>query len=485
MSTGDCGNEQEEIDSGPIDGWMSQILTEEKGENKVDSVENIMEHIGSDIQVMEEDIVENPTKRIREDDEEGSWTKVERDRGKKLKQFKKDVFIWSREKLPKQFAIAKLFNSLGLTDINQIKYVNPYKIKIEVSTEECVGKLLECKDFQTKEWKVYSAMDVNISYGIIRDVDLELSEEEVSDAIKCPNDIQILSVKRLQRRDENSWMPSEVVKVGFRGSYLPSFINVDCLRAKVEPFVFPVTQCSNCWKFGHVKMRCSSKKIVCPKCTEDHNNCEVTTFKCVNCKGDHMALNRSCPVYTRERRVRQLMAEYNCTYHVACHMYVKPKPIDARTVKPSEDSKIDTSNHFSGLLPEESESYTPNSFPTLFTLTRPKSPQSSNRNKQSYSQVTGNTAKWGHRESSDRIPKQPAATDNDLGENVNNTREVHFDELITRLKNIIYMRNRSIQEKFYDVIKCCSKWLVLVLVDRMSEWPIVNQCLEFFFGLND
>ncbi|KAF9419250.1 hypothetical protein HW555_004177 [Spodoptera exigua] len=380
MATGDSDSMSEEEENNPDRGdrWMTNILMEEKGESQEDSVINVAETIHSEIKIMEEDMIAGPTKRGREEDEEGSWNKVEKVKGKKHKQFRKEVFIWSREKLPKQFAIAKLFNNSGLTDVINIRYLNPYKLKIEVSTEECAGKLLDCQEFQTKGWKIYSAMDVNISYGIIRDVDLELSDEEALKAIKCPNDIEIISLKRLQRRDGDTWVPSEVAKVGFKGSYLPSYIYVDCLRAKVEPYVFPVTQCSNCWKFGHVKIRCSSKKIVCPKCTGEHDNCEVTTFTCVNCRGDHMALNRSCPVYAREKRVRELMAEYNCTYQVACNMYVRPRlPINSQTVKETEKPKINTNNSFSGLLLAESESnykYTPNAFPPLFTQSRSKSP---------------------------------------------------------------------------------------------------------------
>ncbi|CAH1646015.1 unnamed protein product [Spodoptera littoralis] len=491
MATGysdDSTSDQEDINQGPGDRWMSHILIDEEGGDKIELVENSAEPTNNEIQVMEEDnIISRPIKRGREEDDEGSWTKVVRDKEKKHKQFKKEVFIWSKEKLPKQFAIAKLFNSIGLTEINHVKYINSYKLRIEVSTEECVNKLLDCQEFQTKGWKVYSATDVNTSYGVIRNVDLELKEDEILTAIKCPSNIQIISVKRLHRRHESGWVPSEVVRIGFSGSHLPSFIYIDCLRTKVDPFVFPVTQCSKCWKFGHIKTRCPSNKIVCPKCTEQHSNCEVNKFKCVNCRGDHMALNRNCPVYAREKRVRELMAEYNCSYYVACNMYVKPQlPLDSQTMGQNEKPKIDPNNSFNGLNIEESGSsykYTTDLFPPLFTPKRASSPQVS-KQKKSHLYNKNESVWYGHRESSDNIPKQPTTTDKDASDNVNNTREVHFDELINRLKDIIFMRNYSINEKFYEIIKCCSKWLVLVFVDRISEWPIVNKCLELFLGLN-
>lgn len=489
MATNDHGQENTILDQSDTseasqsDRWLTQMIAE-CGEDKSDLAENPYEPNCSEVQIMEEDIINKPTKRGREEDEIG-WTKVE-NKGKKQKQIKKEVFIWSKEKLPKQFAIAKLFNSLGITDINRIKYVNPYKLKIEASTEECESKLLDCQEFQEKEWKVYSAMDVNVSYGIIRDVDLELSDEEALNAIKCHNNTKIMSLKRLKRRDEEGkFVPSEVAQVAFSGSYLPAFVYVDCLRVKVEPFVFPVTQCSICWKYGHSKARCTSKTITCPKCAGEHGNCETTIYKCVNCRGDHMALNRKCPVYAREKRLRELMAEYNCTYHVACNMYVRPQSAKgSQSVK--EKPKIDANNSFSGLLSEELENnnkYTPSQseFPMLFTQNRPKSPNNK------YVQLHSSTGKsqWrGRQKSPDRIPER-ASTDNDAGDSVNNNRQIHFDELISRLKDIIFLRNLSIKDKFSHIIKCCIEWLVLVVVDNMSEWPVLNKCLEFFLRFSN
>lgn len=489
MATDDHGlgktnlDQRDNSEGGQLDGWMS-LMTEEY-EEKSNSVENLEETNSCEVQIMEEDLINKPTKREREVDEAG-WTTVEK-RSKRQKQIKREVFIWSKEKLPKQFAIAKLFNSLGLTDILRVKYINPYKLKIEASTEECEGKLLDCQEFQEKGWRVYSVKEVNVSYGIIRNVDLELSDEDALNVIKCPNNTQILSLKRLKRRDEEGkFVPSEVAQIGFSGSHLPAFIYVDCLRVKVEPFVFPVTQCSNCWKFGHSKARCTSKTPTCPKCTRDHINCEATIFKCVNCRGDHMALNRNCPAFSREKRLRELMAEFNCTYQVACNMYVRPQSTTSpQTVMGSEKPKINTNNSFSGLLSEElrqNNKYTPSTsqFPPLFSQNRPKSPQTNNNCKKSHSEGTSKS-QWQRCESPVRIPTQTTGT-NDIGDSVNNARQVHFDELIARLKDIIYMRNLSIKEKFDNVIKCCIEWLVLVVVDSMSGWPILNKCLEFFLG---
>lgn len=115
--------------------------------------------------------------------------------------------------------------------------------------------------------------------------------------------------------NENSeWRDSETVRFCFKSSILPQYIyGYDC-RFKVEPYTFPVNQCSVCWKFGHIARMCPSSKKRCPKCCGEHENCETTKYRCMNCKGDHMAFEKICPVYLKEREIRQIMCEQNCTY---------------------------------------------------------------------------------------------------------------------------------------------------------------------------
>ncbi|CAG9790353.1 unnamed protein product [Diatraea saccharalis] len=63
------------------------------------------------------------SKRGREEDED--WKLVGKEKKNKI-QDSLQVYITGKEKLPKQFAMAKLFKNLGLEDINRIKYLNPY-----------------------------------------------------------------------------------------------------------------------------------------------------------------------------------------------------------------------------------------------------------------------------------------------------------------------------------------------------------------------
>lgn len=482
-------------------------------ENEKESMEGTSTNweidLNNEMETADSNIESRPTKRNREeegeeeqeDGEELKWTTVEK-KGKKIKTVQTEILISSKQKLPKQFAIAKLFTSLDLIDITKIKYINPYKIRIDVPNENCAKKIMECQEFKNREWRVQKAHEVNISYGIIRNVDLEVSEEEAWKSIKCPNEMTLVSFKRLNRRDEEGkWIPSEAARVGFGSHFLPANIFIGNLCTKVEPYVFPTTQCSRCWKFGHIKTRCTSSKIICPKCGGFHENCETNSYRCVNCYGEHISLNRACPVYVREKRLRELMSEFNCTYRTACNMYIPQQIKSKDSIYEEEHPHINLHNRFSNLSSEArgNYTYTP-AFPIYTTPKsnrklppeRSKSPplQKITDKREDYASRVGiSEQKTSDRQPSrrsDRIPVydvSPPPEHNETERDVNNRREVHFSELLTRLKEIVFIQNLSTQVKIKNVIKSCIEWLVLIVVDNISEWPILNSLLSLINGL--
>lgn len=265
-----------------------------------------------------------PSKRPREQDEEENWITAGRN-GKRCSQ-KVDLYINSSEKLPKQFEFAKILKSNGIEKVSRVKYVNPYKIFLQFEGADNAEKLINCKTIHELGWRCQKPLEVVISYGVIKDVELELSEKNILEIISTDRDL--VAVKRLKRRnkDGNGWEESESVRLAFKGSSLPAWIYIYGMKINVEPYVFPVTQCSRCWRFGHSLRFCPSKKTVCPKCGKGHANCEITSYKCINCTGNHLSLDRSCPAFKKEKRLRDLMAEYNCSYRKALQIYVPPNP---------------------------------------------------------------------------------------------------------------------------------------------------------------
>ncbi|CAH0729550.1 unnamed protein product, partial [Brenthis ino] len=228
--------------------------------------------------------ISRPSKRDRPVDEEEIWTNVTR-RGKRMAREHRDIESTritkdnievnitskSSEKIPKQFKLAKILKAENIQDITKVKFISAYKVIIRFSNEDSADKLMESKYFQENGFKCQKTLDIKETFGVIKNIDLDSTEEEILESLRCEMDI--IAVKRLKRRNSvnGQWEPSEVVRICFKGSSLPS--------------------------------------------------------KCNNCQGKHMALARTCPMYKKEKRIRELMAEFNCSYKRAQTIYVPPESI--------------------------------------------------------------------------------------------------------------------------------------------------------------
>jgi hypothetical protein len=64
-----------------------------------------------------------------------------------------------------------------------------------------------------------------------------------------------------------------------------------------------LTQCFNCYGYGHHAKTCQAKTC-CGKCGESHEtqNCKNTTVKCCQCKGPHEAWHYKCPIRLMKRK---------------------------------------------------------------------------------------------------------------------------------------------------------------------------------------
>ncbi|PZC83240.1 hypothetical protein B5X24_HaOG208331 [Helicoverpa armigera] len=282
-------------------------------------------------------------KRTRdENSSEDGWSVVNRGRSKlvcsreqhdeSIREERTQVCVTCKEPLPKQFALARLFKTRNIPSgkIYKIKYVHKYKMLITFDNDMGAEEFIKCSVFTDMGWSCQKTSEVGVSYGLIRAMELDISDEDLKSNLS--SSAEITSIKRLNKRcsddpEGNGWSPSETIRLGFKGPSLPAYVYIYNLRIPVERFVFPVTQCANCWKFGHLKIRCPSKQPVCPKCSLKHLNCTTTSFTCVNCSGCHMALDKVCPSFKKEKKLRDIMSEFNCTYRKALTLYVPPSPV--------------------------------------------------------------------------------------------------------------------------------------------------------------
>lgn len=153
-----------------------------------------------------------PEKRDREDsteDEEG-WKEVKAAKKKvchgsrtSLREEKFEIYVSHKDRLPKQFTLARILKENNITKISDVKYLSPFKIRLRFESEAAAQNLLMCEKLLEKGWRFQKAMELSVCYGLIKDVDLEFSDDEILRNISCPAPAKLLSIKRLDRRNRD------------------------------------------------------------------------------------------------------------------------------------------------------------------------------------------------------------------------------------------------------------------------------------------
>lgn len=487
---------------------MANIVDYQKSDDETQSVNEVVEMSDATLQGEsgDEEVTNKATKRLAEESDE-EWKVVgENRKEKRFRQYnpnedihRLEVTITCMDKLPKSFAFAKLLTTHGMSNIVRVRYLSPFRIRVQFGDELNLNKLFTCEALITKGWRFSKDMEVSYSYGVIRDVELELEEKEIMENVSCPGNFELVSAMRLNKRDQDKggWIPSEVVRLCFKGNSLPSYVSTDGLRLKVEPYVYPVSQCSRCWKLGHKIKACPYKKIVCPKCAANHENCETKQYKCINCSGKHMALSKSCPSYLKEKRLREIMAEFNCTYKKAITMYVLPS---TPQYAPEKLIEVEIPVH---KTPEFTVVNTPSYAEIIKTTAdiHQEQPSSNVRKSKlaSHSKIRFSkkksqtdkyyTSEWYkcNEEQCDSsqlnetgIDDCNITTDKNIGGKPNS--KITFNELLSRLQEVIFMKNCAINVKVKNVFKLCIEWFILLIVDSIADSSMADLIKNFFYG---
>lgn len=423
-------------------------------------------------------------KRTRVVDEEEVWVEVGR-RGKvmvrstsaddsaRIPKDEVEISMTSKnEKLPKQIGLARMLKQENILDIIEVKYINAYKVMLKFSNSESAEKLMQCRFFIDKEYRCQKTYEVGVSYGVIRNIDIGINDSDILEDLE--SSVQIINVKRLKRRnyDNGGFEDSECVRICFKGSSLPPFIYTFGTRIKVDPFVFPVTQCSKCWRFGHNYKECSRNKIICPKCGQFHNNCETTKFRCVNCKGQHMALAKICPYYKKERKIRELMAEYNCTYKRALTIYVQPSPqYEVRQEEYIHDNVFgrthsDTGTTYAEVLKTTTEAYKTKDVNINSTKsTAKKARNTSKENKGRIQSDEDSSVEF----DSDMDLEMPVCDEN-YGQEREKFSKFDVQQLLKKIKDIIFMRKINFLKKLKLCGRVIYNWLMDSIVEYITQW---------------
>jgi hypothetical protein len=171
---------------------------------------------------------------------------------------------------------------------------------------------------------------LNQSKGILfdRDHDLDgIPEGEIKKELAPQG---VISVKRFTKKRNEIIEPTNTYLLSFAMPTLPKNIKVGFYQMKVEMFVPNPLRCFKCQRFGHGQTNCKGSET-CFRCGEeghDGKNCN-REHKCRNCKGDHMASSKKCPIWIKEKEIQKVKIEKRVTYPEAknlVNMYNVPKP---------------------------------------------------------------------------------------------------------------------------------------------------------------
>jgi hypothetical protein len=148
--------------------------------------------------------------------------------------------------------------------------------------------------------------------------------------------------------------PSKLVELKFLSPTLPEKISIYKVLFKVSPSIRSPVICKNCLRYGHTAKFCRGKTN-CSHCGfPDHSiiDCptkEATDPTCFHCKGSHLATDRSCSEWSRQKNVKKVMATENVSFKDAVYIIknniVNKSASFSETVVKSNDNIVKESSN--------------------------------------------------------------------------------------------------------------------------------------------
>ncbi|GBL82122.1 hypothetical protein AVEN_252324-1 [Araneus ventricosus] len=144
---------------------------------------------------------------------------------------------------------------------------------------------------------------------LLTDVPTATSLEELVSELACSNDIVITHMRRFVK--QNTQPEAAPVLITILGTTLPEHIKMWFIHQKINLFIDRPRMCNKCFSFFHATRTCNLNPA-CHQCGQIHTSSCQSPMQCINCKGNHSALDKNCPHYIKEIKV----LEYKARHHV-------------------------------------------------------------------------------------------------------------------------------------------------------------------------
>lgn len=192
------------------------------------------------------------------------------------------------------------FNSMEM-EFNSIVDANIWLDKLDKKGNSTEGTDIEFIPPRENTGTQQEHGKVNFRKGVISDWDKEEGLNELLDALDDREAvIDVNRLKRMRRgaEGEKVLIDTHHIIIRIKGTNLPGDLSLygGLTRIKIRPYIEPVKQCYNCYKYGHLSTVCRNKKK-CRNCGDNfHGECNRNT-SCMNCNGMHPANWKGCQEY--------------------------------------------------------------------------------------------------------------------------------------------------------------------------------------------
>ena len=157
---------------------------------------------------------------------------------------------------------------------------------------------------------------LNTSKGVIRDYHQDLEDMTDDDIRKELASQGVTKVSRFILKKDNKEIKTNTLFLNFDTHKPPEKIKIGYYIVNVQLYIPNPLRCFQCQKFGHSKKWCKNQ-LACWKCGgegHDGGDCTAETVCCLNCKGDHCASSKSCPVWIQEKEIQRVKTEKSLSY---------------------------------------------------------------------------------------------------------------------------------------------------------------------------
>uniref|UniRef100_A0A8D8QRJ2 Uncharacterized protein n=1 Tax=Cacopsylla melanoneura TaxID=428564 RepID=A0A8D8QRJ2_9HEMI len=232
----------------------------------------------------------------------------------------------SRSVISKTMVAQKVSKLLNSSDKVEFQKINGKQMLGLCRSKETANKLVSNNDI-CSDFNIFIPFIYNHRFGVIKDIDVAISEKEILDNIIVPSSPHtvIIKIKRLMFKGT----PTKNVLVCFESDEKPDFISLWNLRISVEHYSPRVRLCGNCYKFGHTFNFCSKAKSSAP-----------VKDGCPNCIDSHSPFSFKCPKFVENKTKLNIMQQKGLTFWEAHNVYKLNPNANGFKLNPNLYSKI-------------------------------------------------------------------------------------------------------------------------------------------------